>query len=656
MNEFRKSHQVSKSELNRSKEIIRKLDELEQIYNPERQNLDRRTNILRSGDNIYLNVMLITGLLFSINDSSKGTVDSTITGRIKSIESTRLKTNRAGRENKKNRDIVACCVSIDRVHNSKNFFNIFRSDKIQGLYNERKSNLVLMKIAIDFLREFDMYGISSELDDKLSHEESRRRLQQMKNDCQIILDNINTYYKEEGTNLSEEEFPIREWLQVMCEDLMQQEAERAVKTLDKEIERMEKEQGDAESTFEENLSKVNLNNLKMRKNMLDTKTSHTQKELITILNGVIDEERMELYKSVLQYLKEREIEESYDDNTNKVESSKEKTYCEILMLILYQLTKLEFVKESQYKGLIYQNIWRNLQNQIELYKYCEVDHGTYGNITFENLQKLLTNLIRLNARLSDPLQYEISKYQMRYSLKSIIQAYKGTDLMVCEEKIKPNGYVADHYDFDDFEIKAMTHFRERVATIGSASYTNGRIDNKDEKKKEISNLNYGRYMLKIPERPPIIKFAELTTRLGKKLSLDDSLKKYIQENQNTAEVKAGIEKWRKKVLGIIPRYFSARYNEEKNVVEIEFLSEVKNVNKLYSETSILQVREEVKRKTKQLKKLGFLLDEPLKIEVSRTQYRDFLQYELKNLKNKIDTKLNPKEQDDQKTKGMAPEA
>ena len=221
MNEFRKSHQVSKSELNRSKEIIRKLDELEQIYNPERQNLDRRTNILRSGDNIYLNVMLITGLLFSINDSSKGTVDSTITGRIKSIESTRLKTNRAGRENKKNRDIVACCVSIDRVHNSKNFFNIFRSDKIQGLYNERKSNLVLMKIAIDFLREFDMYGISSELDDKLSHEESRRRLQQMKNDCQIILDNINTYYKEEGTNLSEEEFPIREWLQVTCEDLMQ---------------------------------------------------------------------------------------------------------------------------------------------------------------------------------------------------------------------------------------------------------------------------------------------------------------------------------------------------------------------------------------------------------------------------------------------------
>lgn len=655
MNEFIKSQQVPKSELNRSKEIIRKLDELEKIYNPERQELDRRTNILRSGDNIYLNVMLITGLLFSLNDSSKGTVDSTITGRIKSIESTRLKTNRAGRENKKNRDIVACCVSTDRVHNSKNFFNIFRSDKIQGLYNERKSNLVLMKIAIDFLREFDMYGISSELDDKLSPEESRRRLQQMKNDCQIILDNIEIYYKEEGTNLSEEEFPIRDWLQVMCEDLMQQEVERAIKNLDKEIERLEKEQGDAESTFEENLSKVNLTNLRMRKNMLDAKANHTQKEIITILNGVIAEERMELYKSVLQYLKEREIEESYDDNTNKVANSKEKTYCEILMLILYQLTKLEFVKENQYKGLVYQNIWRNLQNQIELYKHCEVDHGTYGNITFENLQKLLTNLIRLNARLSDPLQYEISKYQMRYSLKSIIQAYKGTDLIVSEEKIKPNGYVADHYDFEDFEIKTMTHFRERVATIGSASYTNGRIDNKEEKKKEISRLNYNKYILKTTERPPIIKYAEKTKRLGKKLTLDDLLKKHIRERKDAPEVKVGIKKWRKEVLPIIPRYFTAVYNKEKNIVEIEFLSEVKNVNKLYSETSILQVREEVKQKTEDLKQLGFLSDGPLKIEISRTQYRDFFQYELKSLKDIIDTELNPKPQNNQKPQGMIQE-
>lgn len=655
MNEFRKSQQVPKSELNRSKEIIRKLDELEKIYNPQRQDLDKRTNVLRSGANIYLNVMLITGLIFSLNDSSKGTVDSTITGRIKSIESTRLKTNRAGRENKKNRDIVACCVSTDRVHNSKNFFNIFRSDKIQGLYNERKSNLVLMKFAIDFLREFDMYGISSELDDKLSPEESRRRLQQMKNDCQIILDNIENYYKEEGTNLSEEEFPIRDWLQVMCEDLMQQEVERAIKTLDKEIQRLEKEQGDAESIFEANLNKVNLTNLRMRKDMLDAKTPHTQKELITILNGVIDEERMELYKSVLQYLKEREIEESYDDNTNKASSSKEKTYCEILMLILYQLTKLEFVKENQYEGLIYHSIWTNLQNQIQLYKHCEVNHGTYGNITFENLQELLTNLTRLNARLSDPLQYEISKYQMKYSLKSIIQAYKGTDMIVSEEKIKPNGYVADHYDFEDFEIKTMTHFRERVATIGSASYTNGRIDNKEEKKKAISRLNYGKYMLKVAERPPIIKYAEKTKRLGEKLTLDDLLKKHIQGRQDTLEVKAGIKKWREEVLSIIPRYFTAVYNKEKNIVEIEFLSEVKNVNKLYSETSILQIREEVKQKTEELKQLGFLSNEPFKIEISRTQYRDFFQYELKNLKDKIDTELNPKLQDNQKTQGMTQE-
>lgn len=446
MNDFRKCQKVSDEELNKNNEIIRFLDELEQRYNPDRQTIDERTNVLRSGDNIFLNVMLITGLLYSLNDNSRGIVDTTVTGRIKSIESTRLKNKRAGRKNKLNRDIVACCVTTDRVHNSKNFFNIFRSDKIQGLYNARKSNLDLMKLTIEFLKEMDIYGISSELDDVLSVEESKRRLQEMKSNSEKILDNINRYYDEDESNLLEEGFPVRECLQVMCEDLMQQEIEKARENLYKEIKMNTKKQSTLEGEFEKDFNKINLDNLRIRKKMLEAKPDYTQEELIVLLNGIINKENVELYRATLQHLKEKEIEEQYNNNSNKAESSKEKTYCELLMLILYQLTKLEFVKKDQYEGLTYHNIWTDLHNQLEQYKHCEVDHGTYGNITFENLEKLLTNLTGLNARLSDQLQYEISKYQMRYSLKSIIQSYKGNDYIKCEEKVKPNGYVAIHYD------------------------------------------------------------------------------------------------------------------------------------------------------------------------------------------------------------------
>lgn len=655
MNEFRKSQQVSSERINKSKQIIRKLDKLEKIYNPESQKLDRRTNILRSGDNIYLNIMLITGLLFSINDNSKGIVDATITGRIKSIDSTTKKSIRPERENKKNKDIVACCISTDIVHNSKNFFNIFRSDKIQGLYNERKSNLALMKLAIDYLREFDMYGVSSELDDELSIEESRHRLQGLKRDCQKILDNINIYYKEDENNLQDVEFPVRDCLQVMCEDLMQQEIDRAISALDKEIARLMKNQENVESKFEENLNQINLNNLKMRRSMIDENIGNTKKELITILHGVIDESKMNLYMTVLQHLKDKEIEEIYNTSNIKEPSSKEKKYCELLMLILYQLTKLEFVKVDKYEGLIYQSICSNLHNQLELYKYCEVDNGKYGNITFENLQKLLTNLTRLNARLSDQLQYEISKYQMRYSLKSVIQSYKGSDFVECDEKIRPNGYVADHYDFEDFELKTMTHFRERVATIGSASYSNGRIDNVEEKKKKITRLDYNKYILKVAEKPPIIKHATTINRLDKKISFNNSIKSYIKERRYTPEMQEKIAQWRKSVLGIIPRYFRGKYIKEKNIVEIEFLSEAQNVEKLYSETSILQVREETKRRVQELNELGFLSDEPLKIEMSRAQYKEFLQYQLNDLKKVIKDKINPKPQDEQSKTDIVPE-
>ena len=143
--------------------------------------------------------------------------------------------------------------------------------------------------------------------------------------------------------------------------------------------------------------------------------------------------------------------ELIEDGEGKEESN-EKRYCELLILVLYQLTKLEFIKDGQYEGLIYNNMSTNLHNLLREYKNCEIDKGTYGNVTFESLQKLTTNLIRLNARLSDQLQFEIAKYEMDYYLKSIIKQFTGIENLDSEEKIKPNGYVSFHYDADSFEI------------------------------------------------------------------------------------------------------------------------------------------------------------------------------------------------------------
>ena len=87
MSDFKESVKVSLDKMNKNSDIIRNLDKQEEIYNPNTEIMSKRTNVLRSGENVFLNVMLISGLLFSLNDSSKGIVDSSIIGRVKSPES-----------------------------------------------------------------------------------------------------------------------------------------------------------------------------------------------------------------------------------------------------------------------------------------------------------------------------------------------------------------------------------------------------------------------------------------------------------------------------------------------------------------------------------------------------------------------------------------
>lgn len=432
MNDFREKFQqnLKVEELNKNNEIIRKLDELEKIYNPDRQSLAKRTRVLRSGENVFYHTMLIAGLLFKLEDSTKGIVDTTIVGRVKSVDSIEKKENRKGRENKQNGDIIAYNVITERIHNSGNFVNVFlQSNKIQGLYNERKSNLDIMNMTVEFIKSFEKYGISSELDEGLpadkAREQSEKRLRDMKETCNEILKNIKVYDRED--KVLSNEFPIKEYLQVMCGDLLQQEMTRARIALYVEKINLERKVKDEDLAKEEkDITKISLKNIKTRIKLLESRKDWTTGALIELYTGVIDKERTDLYIEIMEYLKDKEIE---SDHTEEQESSNEKRYCELLMLILYQLTKLEFTRDGQYKGLIYNNIWMNLHNQLREYKNSEIDHGSYRNVTFESLQKLTTNLTRLNARLSDPLQYEISKYEMEHYLKSVIKMFKGIEVI-----------------------------------------------------------------------------------------------------------------------------------------------------------------------------------------------------------------------------------
>ena len=157
-----------------------------------------------------------------MNDTTKGILDTSIIGRVKSPESIEKKNSRQGRENKKSGDIIAFNIILDRIHNSEEFYNVFRSDKIQSLYNERKSNIDLMQLVVNFINSFEMYGLSSELDETLTVEESKeaskKRLDEMKQNCAKIQENINIYNKEDPGKSAD--FPINQSMRIMCEELL----------------------------------------------------------------------------------------------------------------------------------------------------------------------------------------------------------------------------------------------------------------------------------------------------------------------------------------------------------------------------------------------------------------------------------------------------
>lgn len=414
MNDFKEGLVVPTEKLNKNNEIIRKLDELEKIYNPKIKEQSTRTQVLRSGENILFNIMLVSGMLFGLNNSRtiQNTIDTTISGRIKSIESEKLKEERNGRKDKQNGDIFAFNLVIDRVHNSKSFPNVFMSDEIQALYNERKLNLAIMKMIVQYIESFDEYDITAELDEDLTGEELKKKLEDIKQDCRIIEENIKIYNDED--NIGHEGFSVDDTMRKICTNLFEEE----INKVKQHVEKLEKEKKEKGCT--EKMKRMLKASIFVFNEQIDSlEKNEDLEDVIVDVDDAIAHAQM--CKTLLKYLENKRIEEMLKGNEQEDGNKK---YCEISILLLYQLLQLEFVE-----GINYEKMRNTLYVHLKEYKNAELDASKskyrYSNVTLESLQTLTKNLKKLNARLSDPLQYEISKYFMKQYINPIIRIFKG---------------------------------------------------------------------------------------------------------------------------------------------------------------------------------------------------------------------------------------
>lgn len=658
--------------------LAQKLKEQEMLYNNNTQST--REDILRGSENTILNMYAYAGLLLSINELYGGVVDTKITSRKKSIVSARRKENRPDREGKKTKDTIGSTICIERVHNSMNFSNFFDDDKIQAEYNERMQNIDLMKIVIDFLESLPMETISSELDNATPQEDSES-ISKLKEKREEVKENVKVYYKESRKeddeiirmdktklireicqSLTEEEIHKAETngIESLLEELKRkkEESNQKIKELERKLEYLtdktiiEKTESDLEDekdiqdSIEENIERIKKNIKRLHSG--NKKDSQKQE----LLRDVLNPENMKLFNEIIKSIEEKEalfINVDSEETKNKA-----KTYCELLIIMLYQLKQLEIIPKSEYTGKTYDNILSNLLVELRQYKAAEVDaykkkgssDSAYSNITYNDLQKMVTNLIRINARLSDRLQFDILSYIMEKNLKQIIQYITGEELSEPDVKAKSNGYVAIHWDLGEMqEIKGITHYRERVANMGSASYGNGREENQDEKKRDVDLLKLSRAAWPAKMKNSSKRRKNNAPKLAnpQKIQIPLQIKEDFRKKEEAREITESIKQllqtqkpiYQKELLSRIPMYAEYKYNPETGKVHVKFFSEIENVAKYYLETNVVEEREKVVEMLERLRKTKILSDIPTEVEISKEEYRTFLQKDLHRYRNII---------------------
>lgn len=186
-------------------------------------------------------------------------------------------------------------------------------------------------------------------------------------------------------------------------------------------------------------------------------------------------------------------------------------------------------------------------------------------------------------------------------------------------------------------MKTTTHYRNRVATEGSAAYGNGRIDNKEEKKQDVRRLKiYARGEMQNRK----FKMSKNTTERTRA--------------ELTLELIRALEKlhiWKSDVLRITPRYFKAFFDNEHDSIKIQFLSELQNVEKYYLQINVIKTKEEIKKMIEEIRTAKLLSDESYTIEISKQQFVDFVNNDLKGLKTKIENAINQPEPYEERDEG-----
>lgn len=695
--DFKRTLRVDSKDILDIEKTIKELEADSRKYN----GIDKSkstVDIFRSGEMMAFDALLSAGLLFKLHETCGKTVDAHILTRVKSQASIAEKRQRKGRKDGNNLgDIIGSSLIADRVHNYTEIISIFNSPEIQSRYNERQSNIRLLKEVSEFIIDLnsDENNIASDLDDNYSknNHELVSRLNTNKKDCKTIIRNCNIYFQESNTPKGER-FPINRTFKSMCKYLINEEIQRASDSIEETLKRekrnkqqIEKELQELTQYGEKDTSKITMlesllllqnQKIEMLKKQIELLKQNPEiKDIVQLkilLSSSLNIDRIELLEQIDEH-----VSKQIDEGEQKDKSSVEKRYCQYLAIVLYQIKRLEFVNDKdKFKGKTYETIEPSLYTQLNEYRDAEIEGHSYKNITFTDVNKLTINLGRLNSRLSDRLQHDILDYSLQLYLNDVIKRFTGEHPSEPDLKIKTNGYVATHVDIDMIkriadnqlirlkkELKLVTHHRDLESTTGSAAYGSGRQENMKAKARRIelleSNIENAITTSKGP-KTSTCNFrgvtAEQLNRAREINYLTDLLtdSTTVSESQFAKSIQEK-EKWQKELFSVIPRYSQISYNPEADSVTIEFFSDYENIKKYYTETNLPIKRKNTLEMLEQLRDDRKISDKATIIELTHNQYRYFMRNNLESLKDSIVTlyldssKQNKKEKDDKEHQG-----
>ncbi len=693
---FRDTMQVDSKDILNIEKAIQQLELDSRKYNGTKQSKST-VDIFHSGQMMAFDALLSAGLLFKLYETCGKTMDAHIITRVKSQASIEEKKKRIGRNKGKDLgDIIGSSLIADRVHNYTEINTIFNSPEIQTRYNERQSNIRLLKEVSEFIIDLnsDENNIASDLDDNYSknNHELVSRLNTNKKDCRTIRKNCNTYLQESKTPKGER-FPINRTFKSMCRYLINEEIQRAFASIEETLKGEEQNKQEVERQLQEliqyreddkqkidmlkGLLALQCHKIEMIQKQIEILRKNIGNKEITqlkiLLSSCLNTDRIELLEQI-----DKHISKQIDEGEKKDQSSVEKRYCQYLAIVLYQIKRLEFVNDKdKFKGKIYETIEHSLYTQLEEYRDAEIEGHTYKNITFNDVQKLTTNLRRLNSRLSDRLQHDILDYSLQLYLNDVIKQFTGECPSEPDFKIKKNGYVATHIDIDMIravvdnqlirlkkELKLVTHHRDLESTTGSAAYGSGRQENMAAKTRKIELLEKnieGAIKSSKGPRTRECSFHGNTAEQLDKARETNYLSDLIKDSSNISETQFAKSlqeqrNWQRKLFSVIPRYSQIRYDSETDSVTIEFFSDYENVKKYYTETNLPIKRKKTLEMLEKLKEDGKISDRTTTIKLTHNQYRYFTRNNLRTLKDSIinlylgTSKLKPDKSDKREEK------